>query len=84
MIVRKDHFRVQRRVDPTCQQRDSNGEFGCFVLWRTVYIPSKLPTLPPSAATVIRVASGMRQSFFFALCLSASISTKPAALIVTR
>ena len=28
---------------------------GCFVLWRTVYIPSKLPTLPPSTATVIRV-----------------------------
>ena len=28
MIVRKDHFRVQRRVDPTGQQRDSDGEFG--------------------------------------------------------
>ena len=35
-------------------------------------------------ATPMRVASGMRHSFLFALYLSTSISRNPAALIISR
>ncbi len=57
---------------------------GWRVLWRTVYMPIRLPRLPPKAATPIKVASGIRQSFFFALYLSISIRAKPSALISSR
>ena len=56
----------------------------CFVLCRNVYIPRRIPKLPPAAATVNRVDSEMRHLFFLAFCLSTSISTKAAALIRIR
>ena len=54
------------------------------VLCRNTYIPDKAPMLPPSMADSIRVDSGMRQQFFLALRLSASISRNAAALIRRR
>ena len=56
----------------------------CFVLWRKAFIPKRHPILPPMAATVISVASGMRHKFFRALCLSASIRISPSALTSNR
>lgn len=43
-------------------------------------MPIVVPRLPPKNATEKRVASGIRQIFFLALCLSIPIKIKPNRL----
>lgn len=56
-------------------------KIGCFVLWRKIYIPIKMPIDPPPKAIEKSVRSETRQFPNRACALSHPISINPVKLI---